>query len=43
MKPLRDACGSEFEAVRDEFLACLTHPQHRSRCRVVFVLAERAR
>jgi len=43
MKLLRDACGAEFDALRDEFLACLAHPEHRSRCRVVFVLAERAR
>lgn len=41
MSLLKQACGSDFEAVRGDFLACLAHPEHRSRARVVFCLARR--
>jgi SAM-dependent methyltransferase len=30
MPLLRDACGSRYAAVRNEFLACLEHPEHRA-------------
>lgn len=30
MRLLRDACGSAFDAVREEFLACLARADHRS-------------
>lgn len=30
MRLLHAFCGSEFESVRDEFLACLSRPDHRS-------------
>lgn len=39
MRPLRDALGGGFEAVRDDFLACLARADHRSRARVRFCLA----
>lgn len=39
MKLLRVAFGPEFEPVRDEFLACLGRPDHRSEARVVCCLA----
>jgi len=41
MPLLRDLCGSHFEAARDEFLGCLTHPDHRSLAKVHFLLASR--
>lgn len=41
MSLLKQACGSDFEAVRGDFLACLAHPEHRSRARVVFCLARK--
>jgi SAM-dependent methyltransferase len=41
MPMLRDFCGGEFERVRDEFLACLARPDHRSRARVLFCLGRR--
>ena len=41
LKLLRDLCGAEFDALRADFLACLAHPEHRARCRVVFCLATR--
>ncbi len=43
MQLLRNACGAEFEAVRDEFLACLARPDHRASARVVCCVARRAR
>lgn len=39
MTLLQRHCGAAFEAVRDEFLACLARPDHRSTCRVCFRLA----
>ena len=39
MKLLRDFCGADFEAIRDEFLGCLTRDDHRSRAKVHFCLA----
>lgn len=39
MTLLRDLCGAEFDAVRDDFLACLASPDHRSSSRVVCLLA----
>lgn len=41
MKLLHDACGAEFEAVREDFLGCLRSPAHRAEAGVVFVVAER--
>jgi len=38
---LRDLCGPEHELVCRELLACLAHPDHRSRARVHCVLATR--
>ena len=40
MKLLRDSCGPAFEEVREEFLACLALPGHRSTARVCCVLAK---
>ncbi|MFQ5891086.1 MAG: class I SAM-dependent methyltransferase [Gemmatimonadota bacterium] len=39
MKLLRDFCGSEFEQVRQEFLACLMHADHRSVAKVFCCIA----
>jgi hypothetical protein len=39
MTLLRDFCGPEFEVVRDEFLACLTHADHRSEAAVYGCIA----
>jgi ubiquinone/menaquinone biosynthesis C-methylase UbiE len=39
MKLLRDFCGSEFEQVREEFLSCLMHADHRSTAKVVCYIA----
>lgn len=36
---LRTRCGDDFERVRDAFLATLARPDHKSRARVVGVLA----
>lgn len=36
MKLLQDFCGSEFEVVRDDFLSCLSRPDHLARARIVF-------
>jgi SAM-dependent methyltransferase len=41
MTLLQSQFGADFEAVRDEFLACLARPDHRSRCTVRFCLATR--
>lgn len=30
MQLLEEFCGADFERVREEFLACLSHPNHRS-------------
>jgi len=35
MTLLKTHCGSEFEAVRDDFLACLGRADHQSTCRVM--------
>jgi SAM-dependent methyltransferase len=34
MKLLRESCGSEFDAIREEFLACLARPDHCSQAKV---------
>jgi SAM-dependent methyltransferase len=39
MKLLQDFCGSRFAALRDELLACLALPEHRSKARVVACIA----
>lgn len=39
MRLLRDFCGPEFEALRDDFLGCLTRAEHRSLATVRFCLA----
>jgi SAM-dependent methyltransferase len=41
MPLLEQACGKEFGAVRDDFLAALARTDHRSTARVCFVLASR--
>ncbi len=41
MTLLRDACGQEFERIRDEFLECLVAADHRSTATVRFCLAIR--
>lgn len=39
MTLLRDFCGPEFQALREDFLSCLTRADHRSLARVCFCLA----
>ncbi len=39
MKLLRDFCGPDFEALRSEFLECLTRPDHRCRAKVYCCVA----
>lgn len=39
MALLRQFCGPEFEAVRDEFLMCLARPDHRSEAKVYCCIA----
>ena len=34
MKLLRESCGREFDAIREEFLACLARPDHYSQSKV---------
>lgn len=41
MTLLRAFCGTDFERLRDDFLACLAHPDHRSRARVVCCVASK--
>lgn len=41
LKGLQAFCGPEFEAVRDEFLACLARDDHRATARVVCCIATR--
>lgn len=36
---LRDFCGSDFEAVQQEFLECLTRADHRSVAKVYCCIA----
>lgn len=43
MRLFREACGAEYVGIRDEFLACLAAPEHKSRARVQFVLARKGR
>jgi SAM-dependent methyltransferase len=43
MTLLRSFCGPAFDKVRDEFLSCLAHPEHRSRAQVYFAVGEVAR
>lgn len=38
---LQDACGAEFPKIRDEFLACLGRPDHRSLAKVHCCIAEK--
>jgi SAM-dependent methyltransferase len=38
---LHQFCGSEWPAVRDDFLACLTHPNHRTSARIRRVIAQK--
>lgn len=42
MTLLQRFCGASFAALRDEFLACLASPLHRSRSRVICCIATRA-
>ena len=39
MRLLKVFCGAEFEAVKEEFLACLVSPDHRSQARVFCCIA----
>ena len=39
MQLLRQACGTEFDRVRDEFIACLSHSAHRAQARVCCCIA----
>ena len=39
MRLLREAFGEEYEPARDDFLACLARPDHRSLAKVVFCVA----
>lgn len=41
MALLRDRAGSDWETIADEFLGCLQRPDHRSLCKVCFVLARK--
>jgi trans-aconitate methyltransferase len=41
MTLLRAFCGAEYDQVRDDFLACLARPDHRSRARVCCSIALR--
>jgi hypothetical protein len=43
MPLLRAAAGADAERVRDEFLACLSSPDHRCSARVRACLARRPR
>jgi SAM-dependent methyltransferase len=42
MPLLKSLCGDELDAVRDEFLACLSLREHRSLAKVYCVVARRA-
>jgi SAM-dependent methyltransferase len=39
MTLLRKFCGADFESVREEFLGCLNHPDHRSSAKVYSCIA----
>lgn len=39
MRLLQDFCGDDFAEVRDEFLAAISHPDHRSAAKVCCVVA----
>jgi len=39
MSLLRALCGAEFEQVRDDFLRCLAHPDHRTTAKVYCCIA----
>ncbi len=41
MQLLQDFCGARFEALRDDLLACLGRPDHRSTARVSCCIASR--
>lgn len=41
MPLLQSFCGTDWEPLRDEFLACLARPDHRSRAKIYFCLAVR--
>jgi SAM-dependent methyltransferase len=40
MTLLRSFCGAKFDSVRDEFLSCLAHPEHRSLAQVHCAIGE---
>ena len=40
MSLLRSFCGPAFDKVREEFLSCLGHPEHRSRAQVYCAVGE---
>jgi SAM-dependent methyltransferase len=42
MTLLRDFCGPEFDGVREEFLGCLTRPDHRSAAKVYCCIGARS-
>jgi SAM-dependent methyltransferase len=42
MTLLQRACGADFPRLREDFLACLARPDHRSTARVIGCLARRA-
>ncbi len=42
MTLLRSFCGSSYAPVREEFLSCLAHPEHRSRTQVYCTLGVNA-
>ncbi len=39
MRLFRESAGADFDAVRDEFLACLSRADHRSRAKIIFCVA----
>ncbi len=41
MKLLRDFAGARFDRMREEFLGCLSSPEHRSTAKVLCCIATR--
>ena len=41
MKLLRDYCGTSFDEVREEFLGCLSHPDHTCSAKVCACIAHK--
>lgn len=39
---LASYCADEFSSVRDDYMACLAHPDHQSRCKVVMTIARKS-